>query len=824
MSDALIKKTLTNSSLDSDLGTLPNISSMQASPISTIVVNDFEENKEVDFFEVRASKVRISKKNRIMKQQLSIEDLNDSYTTCFSQENFERLVESQLSRPPERTGLKLEPGSCFLWYILPAPAFKDVISDYEMKKCKQVFKSIIKKLPDCHEAHFGIGKLLAHQGLLERARKHLLKALTVNPNDKLYKIWNLVVHNKEFKNRAEALSFCSLTRNLFNEYPNQLEVLWGRMRLGFNKFIECPKDLELPQVTAARIREVDDYYGYLAWSEVFMNEKSEKSKEKGIHVLQELIRCFSYRPEAYLRLWQVYSESSKHSQALEVATECFLKVTDYPEYFSVITLNLSKSNYFLGFTVKSLELLQQKHQEKPTFAVYLYQYGKFCIKTEEDTYLHTGIGALYEVLRNCDKARVGKIYFWLFQAHRKNNDLARAAECLASAVLKLKSSKKIEKVRAEMKNYSKLVIALQNAQIWLSDEKDERIEKFELICEEIGNFDKYESLILYAKALWKTGKELEAIEFLLKTVNQFPRPEGYFVLLKYLFIKEDYRTAHRESKNMLRKSRNSPIQIWKTAHIFYSYSLMHNMKSHKSILLLKCLGKVFPFIPYTFMPYVQQLRKATSIEDLQETAERALDTSINYNESSFQLDNLLKSGYVLNLQEEKASNQDLCYKMMQEESILTENSSSVSMKELNLSQVFNKYRSSKASSSSYNSLNSERLKSIMKTCEQSYFIGYSICSDPRFLYCIAKITVRSQVDIEDGMCAVDDYLRIVQNGESSWKSVLKGLVVKGKLLFLAGDTISAHEILNDVVQEARRLELGTIESLALESIQSFNLY
>jgi hypothetical protein len=162
--------------------------------------------------------------------------------------------------------------------------------------------------------------------------------------------------------------------------------------------------------------------------------------------------------------------------------------------------------------------------------------------------------------------------------------------------------------------------------------------------------------------------------------------------------------------------------------------------------------------------------------------------------------------------------------MMQEESILTENSSSVSMKELNLSQVFNKYRSSKASSSSYNSLNSERLKSIMKTCEQSYFIGYSICSDPRFLYCIAKITVRSQVDIEDGMCAVDDYLRIVQNGESSWKSVLKGLVVKGKLLFLAGDTISAHEILNDVVQEARRLELGTIESLALESIQSFNLY
>ena len=36
------------------------------------------------------------------------------------------------------------------------------------------------------------------------------------------------------------------------------------MRLAFNKHIECPKDLELPQVTAARIRDIDDYYGYLA--------------------------------------------------------------------------------------------------------------------------------------------------------------------------------------------------------------------------------------------------------------------------------------------------------------------------------------------------------------------------------------------------------------------------------------------------------------------------------------------------------------------------------------------------------------------------------
>ena len=825
MSELELKKTFTNESLDSDHGARTNLSSMQASPISTIVVNDFEENKEIDFFEIRPSKVRISKKNRIMKQQLNLDDFDDSYTTCFSQENFERMVESQLccQKSPEHAGLRLEPGSCFLWYILPRPAFKDVISDYEMKKCKKVFKSILKKQPDCHEAHFGIGKLLAHQGLIEKSRKHLQKALSLQPSDKLYQIWNLVVHNKDFRNRAEALSFCSLTKTLFQSYPNQLEVLWGRMRLGFNKYIDCPKDLELPQVTAARIREIDDYYGYLAWSEVFMNDKSEKTREKGIHVLQELIRCFSYRPEAYLRLWQHYNESSQHSLALHVATECFVKVTECPEYFSVITLNLAKSNFMTGSTVKALELLQRKHMEKPTFSVYLYQYGKICVSTGEELYLPCGIGALNEVLRNCDKARVGKIHYWLYKAHSKLNEMADAARSLAIAVNSLKSNKKQELLKSDYKSLSKLIQSLQASDSWLQDSKSERLEKFEAIIDEISQFDKYESSLLLSKAYWKTGKELEAIELLLKTVNSSPKVKGYFILLKYLFAKEDYRTAHRESKSMLRKCKNSPIQLWKASHIMYAYSLMQNTKPDKAIMLLKCLGKSFPFIPYTFMPYVQQLRKASNIEDLYETAEKALEASVNYTDSSFQLDNLLKSGYVLNLNEEKATNQDLCYKMIQEESIMTENTSSVGIKELNLSDVFNRYRSSKASGSSYNSMNSEKLKSIMRTCEQNYFCGYSICSDPIFLYALAKIAAKAQIAVEDGLCAIEDYLRILQNVEDNQVLVLKALKVKSQILFVAGDCDGAREIMQEVLMEVRRLGLAELECKILEALQGFNL-
>jgi tetratricopeptide (TPR) repeat protein len=188
------------------------LKSAKESPISTVLINETEDSKEIDIFDLRSHKIRISKRNRIMKQQLNIESTENSYCTFFSQEKFDMLGEKQAD--PQRysenaQNPKLQPGSCFLWYILPRSAFKDIISDYEVKKCKKVFKGILHKLPNCHEAHFGLGKLLAHQGIIRRAQKHLKKALNASPNDKLYRIWNVVMQNTNFKSRAEALSVSS---------------------------------------------------------------------------------------------------------------------------------------------------------------------------------------------------------------------------------------------------------------------------------------------------------------------------------------------------------------------------------------------------------------------------------------------------------------------------------------------------------------------------------------------------------------------------------------------------------------------------------------
>lgn len=182
------------------------------SPISTMVINECEESKEIEFFDLRSNKIRVSNRNRIMKKQLEADLESPSTFPNFSPKK------AKIFESPEKKSenfLKLPPGSCLLWYILPKSAFKDMVSDYELKKCKKVFKRILQKLPECHEAHFGLGKLFAHQGDCIQALEHLEKALDLFPHDKLYTVWNLVLKPTIYKNRSEALSASVLFKSIF---------------------------------------------------------------------------------------------------------------------------------------------------------------------------------------------------------------------------------------------------------------------------------------------------------------------------------------------------------------------------------------------------------------------------------------------------------------------------------------------------------------------------------------------------------------------------------------------------------------------------------
>jgi tetratricopeptide (TPR) repeat protein len=66
--------------------------------------------------------------------------------------------------------------------------------DYEIIKCKMIFNDMIEKYQDCAEAHFGLGKLLAHEGKYDHSLHQFQAAQKLKPDDVLYKTWLGLAH------------------------------------------------------------------------------------------------------------------------------------------------------------------------------------------------------------------------------------------------------------------------------------------------------------------------------------------------------------------------------------------------------------------------------------------------------------------------------------------------------------------------------------------------------------------------------------------------------------------------------------------------------
>lgn len=71
------------------------------------------------------------------------------------------------------------------------------------------------------------------------------------------------------------------------------------MEISLGKQLESGIEIEVPQYYASNIKELDTYYGYLAWTMIFFKENQE---ERAMKILREIIRSNPERPEAYLML------------------------------------------------------------------------------------------------------------------------------------------------------------------------------------------------------------------------------------------------------------------------------------------------------------------------------------------------------------------------------------------------------------------------------------------------------------------------------------------------------------------------------------------
>ena len=143
-----------------------------------------------DFHAQLKAAIKVSDKNRVLKRKLEARnELFDSFVETdhvdeeFRQSYVPSRTGSTIDLLPVGTSIRLEPGTCFLWFMVKNQTIRDVVSDYELHHCKQVFVRTLQKDKTCHEAHFGLGKLLAHSWQLEDALAHMKEASRLQLHD-----------------------------------------------------------------------------------------------------------------------------------------------------------------------------------------------------------------------------------------------------------------------------------------------------------------------------------------------------------------------------------------------------------------------------------------------------------------------------------------------------------------------------------------------------------------------------------------------------------------------------------------------------------------
>ena len=166
-----------------------------------------------EFHKLCKSKIRISKSNRILYEKYSsaIKKPKDSpnQSTTLNTQQIDEEIKSRVEKARDLrkvsfgeysvnsdrgTYHKLDPSSCFYWFFLRPKYLRAMIPEIELSRCKTRFTYMLTRLPNCHEAHFGLGKIYSHEYKYEKALYHFKEALTYAPNDGTYKLWYGVLY------------------------------------------------------------------------------------------------------------------------------------------------------------------------------------------------------------------------------------------------------------------------------------------------------------------------------------------------------------------------------------------------------------------------------------------------------------------------------------------------------------------------------------------------------------------------------------------------------------------------------------------------------
>ena len=579
------------------------------------------------------------------------------------------------------------------------------------------------------------------------------------------------------------------------------------MELASSEYLKIGVEIESPCHYASCIHSLDKYYGFLAWSSIFLSSDTPSKGELG---LKEMIDLYPKRPEAYLKLWSFYYNTSKeYLNASEIAEKAYLNIPRKSEYAVIIALNYARSLFKIQKVRNCLELLQLEYTKHSLFTIILYHYGRFCVKSKDLHFLGSAIGALEECLNTTSESRHGQIHYWLSKAYLLSDEKIKAFKCAKKAVplisacldkldpsdkdYEINLNSKLNELKDTMKDLHIHLISIDLLERIL-EEPPLKLEECRLYCAAVKDFDLLEGSLYEARMWWKAENLKKAKEILYSKLNYTRvKMKVYFLLVEILENEGNYKEMLVVSKEMVRKCRSHmiPVQTWIKANMIYAQCLIRHRKYSEALFVYRSLAQVQP-IPYIpDVRYTRELQRASCKEDLENVAFKLNNQSGRFERNSYLSSNLSD----FEIQRSKL----VCSKQM----FATIFPSNEEESE-NLSETFSTDRSESelVGSRAPEPLAKLRFSSI--PCGDSANIGFSVTTSYTFLYKIGKTCAKYHLDTEEGLLALHDFLNTHHYWTREGIEIHEELKVKAKywlgVLYYQSDQLSlAEEVFRDIL-------------------------
>jgi tetratricopeptide (TPR) repeat protein len=660
------------------------------------------------------------------------------------------------------------------------------------------------------ELHFGYAKLCFHDENLQEAFYHISEAAKVS-SDMVYKQWYSYIALKEYVNNSEEAQNILRKLEIYLDECKSIENYWALMVLALKDYLKVRIEIELPHYYATQIKKIDNYYGYLAFAEIFLRENNT---HRALKLLNELIQHNPSRPEAYAMTWEILYKTTPSLEAAEdLMTRAFVRVTDceYDSYILYFSINLAKVYSKLKKFNFAFELLQEKFVQHPQFTVYLYHYGRLCVKASDSLFVSSGIGALVECLRICDGKRQGKLHYWLGRAYLIKKDILEANENLQQAVEKLpiSSNNKLIWARETLKDLKSKV-----AQAEIVTRSFARREIQKVIHEASLAAEFSQIRIIKAEAFWMNGQQEEAVRYLSDSLKDSPEAlHVLFALARYLKKLKRFEALNSLAKKMVKLSRDPQMITtdWMASNIWYARCKSALHKPDKALPLLQCLAKVFPPLPQYEVPYTKYLVSGKSSEDFLSAAKRAGKHRVYENEEEGQVGcSTLETSFDEHNPQKTLSRREFTNKYLEdsvdEGSFEVSNVLAVEPEKYILSHKSFDITLSRMSDRGLLSLAQGALPTGNRV-----FIGFSVSSEIQFLYYIGKICMDHDCNFDDGLCAIQDFITLTdieKNYALRERAKVKGLFVKSFLLISSGRVEIGKALFLTVRQDMEKLGLA----------------